>query len=479
MYDYTIIGAGIIGSLIARELSKYDLKTLVLEKENDVANVQTRANSAIVHSGHDPKHGTLKASLSVLGNKLYDDLERDLHISILRTGAFVCAHDEIEENLLDDLYQNALLNQVKKMKFYNAKEAHLKEPNLSDDITKVLSLPTTKVCFPWEVAFFALENAIKNGVELKRNSEVIKITHKNNAYQIETKDQNIFLTKNIINASGVQTDDIKNLLNDDATFKITPRKGEYFVIDKSVKGYINHVLYPLPSIKGKGVLVTPQVHGNILLGPTSEWTDDKTSISTSKEGLAYIKEHAKSLIKNIPFDLIIRSFAGVRATSTYEDFYIKESLMHKGFYHVAGIDSPGITAAPAIAEYLIKKIIKIKLPVKAIFDPTLQKKVVYKDLSNEEKKEKHTKNPLYGRIICKCEHITEQEIIDAIHGPLGSDTIKGIKKRARAGSGLCQGGYCESLVLKIIARETNRPLNEINYDQVDTHILSKETKVTL
>ncbi len=477
MYDYTIIGAGIIGSLIARELSKYELKTLVLEKENDVANVQTRANSAIVHSGHDPKHGTLKAKLSVEGNKLYDQLEKDLNISLLRTGAFVCAHDKDEEKLLDDLYHNGKLNQVKDMQFFNLQQAQLSEPNLSDDITKVLSLPTTKVCFPWEVAFHALENAIHNGVQIRRNSKIVSIQHENDIYILKDQKGKTYETKSVINAAGVYSDDIKDMLSDDAPFKITPRKGEYFVLDKSVKGFINHVLYPLPSKKGKGVLITPQVHGNILLGPNSVFVDDKASISTSKEGLSYIREHVTSLAKNIPFGLIIRSFSGVRATSTYKDFYIKESTTHPNFFHVAGIDSPGITAAPAIAKYLVDEIINISLPIKSTYDPLLKKKIVFNELSKQEKQEKQKEHPLYGRIICKCEHITEQEIIDAIHGPLGSDTIKGIKKRARAGSGICQGGYCESLIVKIIARETQKPIDKVNYDQENTPILYKETKV--
>ncbi|AUD65264.1 hypothetical protein BK011_06030 [Tenericutes bacterium MZ-XQ] len=477
MYDFTIIGAGIVGSLIARELSKYDLKVCVLEKENDVANVQTRANSAIVHSGHDPKHGTLKARLSVEGNKLYEDLEKELHISLLRTGAFVCAKDKDEVNDMKKLYENALLNQVKDMEFLSIEEARVLEPNLNPSIKKVLSLPTTKVCFPWEVAFFALENAIKNGVELHRNALVTEITHTNHMFTIKTKDNQTYQTKHVINAAGVYTDEIATLINPNIPYQIKPRKGEYYVLDKSVKGYMEHVIYPMPSKKGKGVLITPQVHGNILLGPTSEWVSDKDDISTSLKGLHYIKEHIKDMAINVPYHLIIRQFAGVRSTSTYEDFYIQEDDAVKGFYHVAGVDSPGITAAPAIAKYLVDEVIKLSLPVKHTFNPILQKKIVYKDLSKQEKDELHQDKPLYGRIICKCEDITEQEIIDAIHGPLGSDTIKGVKKRARAGSGLCQGGYCESLVLRIIARETHKPLHEVNYDQKETQILDKESKV--
>ena len=477
MYDYTIIGAGIIGSLIARELSKYDLKVCVLEKENDVANVQTRANSAIVHSGHDPKNNTLKASLSVLGNKMYDDLEKELSISLLRTGAYVCAHNKDEEKMLDDLYENALKNNVDHVSLIDFEVAVKDEPNLSPSITKVLNLPTTKVCFPWEVAFFALENAIKNGVEIKRNALVTGIHKIDDVYHVKINQKETLISKNIINAAGVFSDDIAHMLHDNIDYKITPRKGEYFVLDKSVKGFINHVLYPLPTEKGKGVLITPQVHGNILLGPTSEFVNDKTDITTSTNGLGYLKNHVNELASNIPFNLVIRSFAGVRATSTYHDFYIKEDQLSNGFYHVAGIDSPGITAAPAIAKYLVNEVIKINLPVKDSFDPILKKKIVFKDLSKEEKAIKQKENPLYGRVICKCEEISEQEFIDAIHGSLGSDTVKGIKKRARAGSGLCQGGYCESLVLKIIARETNKPLHEVNYDQLDTPILYKETKV--
>ena len=477
MYDYTIIGAGIIGSMIARELSKFDLKVCVLEKENDVANVQTRANSAIVHSGHDPKHGTLKARLSVEGNELYDQLESELHISLLRTGAFVCAIDEDDVKHMEKLYENAKLNGVKDMEFLSIDEARKIEPNLSQSIKKILSLPTTKVCFPWEVAFFALENAIKNGVSLFRNTKVIDISSTDGSFEIKTNTNKSFKTKHVINASGVYSDIIAKMINPNINFEIKPRKGEYYVLDKSVKGYMNHVIYPMPSKKGKGVLITPQVHGNILLGPTSEWVEDRDDLSTTQEGLSYIKNHVNDLVEHVPYHLIIRQFAGVRSTSTYQDFYIQEDQKVKGFYHVAGIDSPGITAAPAIAKYLVNEVIKMDLPLKPDFNPILKKKIVYKDLSDNEKKKLHKENPLYGRIICKCEDITEQEIINAIHGPLGSDTLKGIKKRARAGSGLCQGGYCESLVLRIIARETDKPLHEINYDQENTPILDQESKV--
>ncbi len=471
MHDFIVIGSGIVGALITRELSKYPVSVLVLDKENDIASHQTTANSAIIHSGHDPKPNTLKAKLCVLGNRLYEDLEKELNIPILRTGAFVVAHNKQEEAMLDILYDRATTNSVDKVYLLDGHDALKEEPRLSKDITKVLSLPTTKVTYPWEVAIAAITNAVKNGASFKRNAEVIDIKHHEDHFTLTLKNGEQLDAKKIINASGVNSDDIAKLLEDDFPLSIQPRKGEYFVLDRKAEGLFNHVIYPLPTEKGKGVLIVPQVHGNILLGPTSNNITDKSDASNTKNGLAYIKEALSSLATHIPYDMIIRTFAGVRASSTYDDFYIKESFKYKGFYHVAGIDSPGLTAAPAIAKYLVEDIIKLDLPLKNDFDPIRLKPKSFHTLDEETKTKMVKDNPKYGNLICKCEKISEQEIIDAIHGPTGNDTIKGIKKRARAGSGLCQGGYCESLVLKIIARETGQKIDQINYYQEHTEIL--------
>lgn len=476
MYDYVIIGAGIIGSLIARELSRYEVSVLLLEKENDIANHQTTANSAIIHAGHDPKVGSLKARLCVEGNALYDKLEQELSIPLLRCGAFVVASSPEEEKDLLSLSERAILNGVKESQIISGDEARLLEPRLSKDITKVLSLPTTKVTYPWEVAIAAVSNAIKNGVVFMKNANVITIDKKDDYYILQLANKPSVEAKNVINASGVMADHIAHMIEDDVPFKIIPKRGEYFVLDRKAKGLFKHVLYPLPTHKGKGVLIVPQVHGNILLGPTSYAITDKNDVSTTFEGLSYVKEHLHRLSHNIPYELIIRTFAGVRASSTYEDFYIQESKKFKGFFHVAGIDSPGLTAAPAIASYLVKEIIQVEAKLKSDFDPIRKKPIMFITLSDEEKIKLVRDNPAYGHIVCKCEKITEQEIIDAIQGPTGSDTIKGIKKRARAGSGLCQGGYCENTVLKIIARETHKPLTEINYYALHSPLLMKETK---
>lgn len=476
MYDFIIIGAGVIGTNIARELSRYPYSILVLEKENDIANHQTVANSAIIHSGHDPET-ELKARLCVWGNALYHDLNKELDVPLLKTGAFVVAHNDEEEIKLKELYHRALKNQVPNLEFLTGDQARKLEPRLSKSVTQVLSLPTTMVTYPWEVAFACMENAIANGAQFQKNSEVTEIIHHKDHYEVIINEKTKILTKNVITAAGVFADKLAKMVENDVEFEILPRKGEYFVLDRKAKDLFSHVLYPLPTKKGKGVLIVPQVHGNILLGPTSTNQEDRENVSTTKDGLDQIKEDLKSLSTQIPYDMVIRSFAGIRATSSYKDFYIKESKTHKGFYHVAGIDSPGLTAAPAIAKYLVEQIIKPKVAKKIDFNPIRIKKKAFFHLDDTEKKKLISEDPRYGNIICKCEKITEKEIIDAILGPVGNDTVKGIKKRARAGAGLCQGGYCESLVLKIIAKETKQPLNQINYYSQNTPILMEETKV--
>lgn len=479
MYDYVVIGAGIIGSCIARELSRYQVKALVLEKENDVANVQTLANSAIIHSGHNPEPGSLKARLSVWGNQLYEEMEDFLSIPLLRTGAYVVAHNKEEEQKLIELVETSKLNKVPEFEILDFSDAVKHEPNLSKTTTKVLSLPTTKVTYPWEVAFACMENAILNGMEFRKNAEVTSITKENDLFTIIINGSDIVTSKAVINATGVNVDDISKMVESNVEYEIKPRRGEYFVLDKRVVGFVNHVLYPLPTELGKGVLLTPQVHGNILVGPDSKAVDDKHRTDNTYTGLEYVKTHASALADNIPFHEIIRSFAGIRASSDHEDFIIKESDEVKGFFHVAGIDSPGLTAAPAIAKYLLHDIIHIKalFEVNSDFNPIRYKPAEFHTLSFDKQQALVKENPLYGSLICKCELITEKEIVDAIHGPLGSDTIKGIKKRTRAGAGLCQGGYCEEKVLKLIAREKNISPLEIKYDTNKSNLFVSETKV--
>lgn len=476
MFDYVVIGTGIVGSFVAWELSKYKLKVLVLEKESDIANGQTIANSGIIHSGHDPEENTLKAKLCVRGNELYRKFEDELKIPLRKTGAFVVANSKEDIKRLEDLKERAFTNGVKEAFILNKEEALKQEPNLTDNVEAVLSLPTTMVTFPWEVCFNLLENAATNGVEILVNHGVTNIVKIDEYYEVHTKNKT-FKTKGVINAAGVYSDNIASFVEEDLPFEIIPRRGEYFVLDHRVSYFLDRVLYPLPGAKGKGVLLTPQVHGNILIGPNAEEIKDKGDLSTTKEGLDFVRNESYVQAKNIPYFANIRTFSGIRSSSTYKDFYIKESTNNERFYHLGGIDSPGLTAAPAIAEYLMDLILN-KYPVekKNEYIKFKGKEKAFKELNNKEKAELIKESPLHGRIVCKCEMVTEQEIIDAIKGVVGNDTIKGIKKRTRAGAGICQGGYCENVVLKIIAREKNKKLTEVNYYEEDSQILVEETK---
>lgn len=478
MYDYVIIGSGIIGSLIAKKLSEYQAKVIVLEKENDVVNGQTVANSAIIHAGYDPKPGSLKAKLCVLGNQMYDELEKELSIPLLRTGGLVVAKSDEEIPMLLALYEQAKQNHVKDVRIIDKDTLRKREPHLKESLTGALDLPTTKVTFPWQVAMAALTYAKLNGTEIKTNAEVTDVRKEHHVFNIEINHQEIIKSKQVISCAGVFTDYIAQMIEDELPFQIRPRKGEYYVLDKRIKGLFEHVIYPLPDEKGKGVLIVPQTHGNILLGPTSVDINDKEDLSTTVEGYRYIRDEVKKLSHDIPFDQVIRSFAGIRAKSTFKDFYIKPSTKVTGFYHVAGIDSPGLTAAPAIASYLVDEILKEKLTLKKELVKQIPGFKLCHEHDEHEKKAMIEQDKRHGHIVCKCECVTEKDVIDAIHHPLGSDTIKGIKKRVRAGSGLCQGGYCEHMVLKIIARETNQDVTKINYAAKDSSILLAKEKVT-
>jgi len=479
MYDYLIIGAGICGTLIARELSRYEAKTVVVDKESDVGNHATLANSAIVHSGHDPLEGTLKAKFAVEGNRLYHTLAKELDIPLRKTGGFLLANRQDDAKGLETLYRRAVANGVDSPSLLDASTAKEREPMLHDDIVAALDLPSTMVTYPWEVAIAAMQNAMKNGAALRLNYEVASIKRTEEGFVVTSADGDSLRTKVVINAAGTFADTIASMVEREVPYRITPSRGEYYVLDKLVDGFVERVLYPLPNNNGKGVLVVPQVHGNILLGPTNTHQTDKENVANHAEDLDKIKRDAARMAKDIPFDMTIRTFAGIRASSTYEDFYIEPSKEVPGFYHVAGIDSPGLTAAPAIAEHVVGKLLKVRelYPKKSTFDPYRRKKKAFHTLSDDEQRRMIEADPAHAYIVCKCERVTAAEVKAAIEGPLGSATVKGVKKRARAGSGLCQGGYCESEVLKVIAEVTGKKPHEIDYYRKNTPILKEETKV--
>lgn len=471
MYDVVIIGAGVVGASIARELSKYKLKTLVLDRENDVGNVTSMANSAIVHSGYDPKPGTKKAFHNVRGNKLYDQMTKDLDVEFKRIGSLTCAINDEELEVIEHYLPRAKENNVE-VQLLNKEETKKLEPFISDNVIASLYAPTAGIVNPFELTVALMENAMDNGVELKLNSEVVDITKTDSGYVVKTNNEEIE-TKVVINSAGLYSDKVAKMLGID-TFEVRPRKGEYFVLDHFKQPFISHVIFPTPTAKGKGILVTPTTHGNYLVGPSSEWVEDKEDLSTDKLTLDAVKSKSSTLVDNIPFQYMIRQFSGLRATGNTGDFIIEN---HDGFIVLGGIESPGLASSPSIALEVVDLVKEnITLETNENFNPVRRKVNRLANMSLEERNELIKKDSRYGRIVCRCESISEGEVVDAIRRNAGATTVKGVKKRCRPGFGKCQGGFCEPLIVEILARELNKDPMEIRYDTNEAYILQSETK---
>ncbi|MCR1898948.1 NAD(P)/FAD-dependent oxidoreductase [Irregularibacter muris] len=475
MYDIVIIGAGIIGTFIARELSRYKLNIALIDKENDVANGTTKANSAIVHAGFDAKPGSKMARFNVEGNAMFDKICNDLDVEFNRIGSLVIGFSEEEMKELQKLYQRGLENHVPDMEIIDKKRVKELEPNISDNVVGALYAATGGIVGPWEMAIALAENAIENGVELLLNHEVKDIQKTQKGYELLTS-EGPMQAKCIINCAGVYADHINNMIAK-PTFKINPRRGQYFVLDRDARNIVNTVVFQCPTKLGKGILVTPTVHGNILVGPDAEDLDDRENLSTTADRLEYIKEIAKLTMEKIPYHMTITTFAGLRAEPSTGDFIIEESKDAKGFINVAGIKSPGLTSSPAIAQYVVGLVGKIlgNLEEKAEFNPTRRKLIRFDQLSQEEKEETIKRDSRFGRIICRCEHITEGEIVDIIKRKAGATTVDGVKRRARPGTGRCQGGFCGPRVVEILARELGKDMAEILKDGRNSNVLTEKT----
>lgn len=460
MYDVIIIGAGVIGCSIARELSKYQLKICVLDKGHDVCTGTSKANSAIIHAGFDAEPGTLKGKLNAKGNVMFDRLAKELDFPFKRIGSLVLAFNQEDIPALNKLKAQGEKNGVPDLKIIFREELREMEPNLSEEVFSALYAPTGAIVCPYEMTISLAENAYENGVEFKFETEVRNIEKINDGYIINSSEEGI-KARLIINAAGVYADEINNMISHNK-IRIIPRKGEYCLFDKEAKGLVNRTIFQLPTKLGKGILVTPTVDGNILMGPNALDIEDKEDLSTTQAGFMEIIEKAGRSIKEIPINQIITSFSGLRAHSDREDFIIGEAKDAENFINAAGIESPGLSSAPAIAE-LLKKIVIEKLTPKKNqgFNPKRKGIPKFREMSNEERKAIIEKIPQYGKIICRCETVTEGEILDSIRRPLGAKTIDGVKLRTRAGMGRCQAGFCSFRILEILARELNLDRLEI------------------
>ncbi len=471
MYDVLIIGAGVIGSFVARELSKYDLKVIVLEKENDVGNVTSAANSGIIHSGYDPLPNTNKAKHNINGNKLYKQICSDLDVEFDVIGSLTCATNKEEIQALESLMLRSKENDVK-VELLNKKQVQKLEPFISDAVEAALYAKTAGIINPFELCVALMENAVDNGVVLNLNKQVKMINKNDDFYLVET-DNKTYQAKVVVNAAGLFADKMAAFVGLD-NFKITPRKGEYIVLDHFLKPFVSHVIFPAPSKVSKGILITPTTSLNYLIGPTSTLIDDREDFSTEKLTMQEIKTKASKIVKDIPFHHNIRQFAGLRATSTNGDFVIQEK---DGFITLGGIDSPGLASAPSIARSACEMVGKtLKLKLKKDYNPKRKHVVRIKDLSDKERIDLIKKDKNYGRIVCRCEGISEGEVIDSINRNVGARTIKGVKKRCRPGAGMCQGGFCEPLIINILAKQLSKDVMDIEYDVKGSKILKYKSK---
>lgn len=460
MYDVLIIGAGVSGSAAARELSRYQLKICVAEKEEDVCCGTTKANSAIVHAGFDAEAGSLMAKLNVEGNEMMEALSKELDFHFEKNGSLVVCLNEEERQGLEVLLERGIKNGVKNLRIVEREELVQMEPNISDEAVAALYAPTGGIVCPFGLNFALAENAAVNGVEFKFDTEVLGFEKKEEGWVVKTSQGDIE-TRYVVNAAGVYADKFHNMVSEDK-IHITPRRGDYCLLDRATGGFVKHTIFQLPGKYGKGVLVTPTVHGNTLVGPTAIDIEEKEGTNTTQNGIDELIGKACTTVKNLPIRQVITSFAGLRAHEDGHEFIIGEVKDAKGFIDCAGIESPGLSSAPAIGKMVAEIVAKLSdAKVKTDFIATRKGILNPKTLSKEDYAALIKEKPEYGNIICRCEMITEGEIMDAIHRPVGAKSLDGVKRRTRAGMGRCQSGFCMPKTMEILARELQVDISEI------------------
>lgn len=462
MKDVIIIGGGVVGCSVARELSRFDADILLLERGNDVSVGTSKANSGIVHGGYDAKPGTLKAKFNVAGNAMFDALARELDFPFKRNGSMVLCFDKADIGKLLELKEQGVKNGVQGLYVLEGYEAvKAMEPYVSENVVAALVVPNGGIVSPYEMTIAYAENAASNGVEFRFGSEVTAIDRIDGGLQVNCADGFTAQAKYVVNAAGVYADVINNMISPDK-MHITARKGDYELLDKTCGYMASHTLFQMPTKMGKGVLVTPTCHGNILVGPTATDVTDKDDVATTPEELASAFDRALLTMPSLNRRNIITQFSGLRAHLDTDDFVIGESAAVKGLYNVAGIESPGLSSAPAIAVHVAEEIAK-KLSLGKNANFVAERKGIphFATLSDEERQKLVAENPLYGRIVCRCETVTEGEIVEAIRRKPGAVDMDGVKRRTRQGMGRCQAGFCTPRVMEILSRELGVPMTEV------------------
>ena len=462
MYDVVIVGGGVIGGMLSRELSKYQVSVCLLEKENDVAMAASRANSGIVHGGYDPIPGTLKAKLNSEGVELLFQAAKDLCVPIKRNGSMVCAFSAEEEPLLQELYDQGQENQIPGLKLISGDEARSIEPNLSAAVTKVLHVTNAGIVCPYDLTISAIGNAMDNGVELRRNFKVTAISREKDGFTVTSEKGEQVQAKYLVNCAGGYSDQVARMAGDDF-FTIIPRAGEYMLLDKAEGTRVSHTLFQCPTVEGKGILVSPTVDGNLLVGPTAKVVATPESDDTTPAGLAEVERLAAKSVPSVNFRQVITSFSGVRASTKGGEFILKESDKIPGLIHAGAIDSPGLTCCVSIAKYLTNLLLKsgLELIEKDNWDGKRENSHAFREMSDDEKHAYIQEHPEYGKIVCRCETVTEGEILHAIRSNPAAVDIDGVKRRTRSGMGRCQGGFCGPYIMELISKELGIPMEEV------------------
>ncbi len=471
--DVVIIGAGIVGASLARKLSLYNIRVLLIDASSDVATGSTKANTALVHAGYDAVSHTLMARFNREGHAMYKDLCCQLDVPYKQIGSLVIAFNNVDEKQLQKLLDRGKTNGIKDLHLIDRNEVLNLEPAVNSSVRSALYAPKAAITGPWELAIALTENAMDNGTELSLISPVTKIEKKLKGFVV-TFGHSSVTTRAIVNCAGIESDTIHAMLKK-PDYTIIPRKGTYFLLDKKSGDHVKHIIFQTPSELGKGVVCAPTVHGNLIIGPDACQNNDKYDLSVTRDSMDTVRSVALQSFPDLDFGMSITEFAGVRAHSSSGDFVIRHVTGIPGFFEAGGIKSPGLTAAPAIAEFLSDQIIQylgapsLKLHVKTTRKPVIR----FSGLSDAEKGMLIKANPAWGHIVCRCETVTEAEIVDSIHRFCGSKTVDGVKRRVRPGSGRCQGGFCLPKVIQILARELKIPPESVEKELPGSWILKK------
>lgn len=461
--NVVVIGAGAVGCAIARELSKYEIDVTVVDKRDDVGGDASKSNSAIIHTGYDASPGTLESQLVVAANPMYDELTKDLDVPFKRIGAVLPAFTEEQFEKLPAIKEKAFKNHVYDVVYLSREEILKKEPELNPEVKGGLYIPRESIIDPFILVQALAENANENGVKFLLNTEVTDIKVEDGAVKAVETTAGTIETDYVVNAAALHCDDIAAMVGK-ADYKVVARRGQFYILDKNTTCKVSNIVLPIPTKVTKGKLMTPTIHGNMLVGPTAEDLDDKVDVSVTTEGLNSIYADVSRMIPNVNIRDTITQYSGLRPNRNPEGLHVDTYEDLKGYVNLSGVRSTGLTLSVSMGKYVVERLkgIGCELTFKENYKAVRKGIPRFHELSREEQEKLIAENPAYGTIVCRCETITEGEILDAIHRPLGARTVDAVKRRVRAGMGRCQGGFCGPKVIEILARERDIPTEEVN-----------------